>query len=73
MKANLTTTATTPTPSPQKMSSSDEDDWMKGVKEELSNMLDGIPLDEGGQGKNKGTLGSLWDFWKALDSMLLNG
>ena len=70
-----TTTTTSTTPSSiileksDPSSSSSTGDWMKGVKEELSNMLDGIPVDKKRPGKS-GALESLWDFWGTLDSIL---
>ena len=73
----ITTTSTTPPPSPilleksDPSSSSSTGDWMEGVREELSNMLDGIPVDKKGPPPGKsGALGSLWDFWGTLDSIL---
>ena len=65
-----TTTSTTPPTSPilleksdPSSSSSSTGDWMEGVREELSNMLDGIPVDKKGPPPGKsGALGSLWDF-----------
>ena len=73
-----TTTSTTPPTSPilleksdPSSSSSSTGDWMEGVREELSNMLDGIPVDKKGPPPGKsGALGSLWDFWGTLDSIL---
>ena len=81
--ANLTSTATaattptttlspTSTPSPL-----ENEDWMNGVRQELSNMLEGIPVENEKKKtniENGGTaLGSLWDFWRALDTMLIHG
>ena len=79
-KAATTTSATTPTttwtasstPSPL-----ENEDWMNGVRQELSNMLEGIPVENEKKktnSENGGTaLGSLWDFWRALDTMLIQG
>lgn len=47
------------------------DDWMISVKQELSNMLGDIPAT--GKKKRPTTeAGSLWDFWHALDGVLLS-
>ena len=60
------------TPSPL-----EDDDWMNGVRQELSNMLEGIPVENEKKKTTKenggGALGSLWDFWRALDTMLIQG
>ena len=49
----------------------EDHDWTKEVRKELADLLDGIPAAKASVDQEKNPLRSLWDFWNALDSILL--
>ena len=59
---------TSKSPETSTTASNTNEPWMSDLKNELTEMLDGIPVEE----KKENTLGSLWSFWNVVDSTLLS-